>query len=321
MQGKFVFNVTVYVTVNKKTNTIIEIFVTQAPYYLKINVFFIIGILTNDYVLLLQGDSFWEALEVKLGSFIPPSLKKVLTFMGYNSNVALKKFDAKVHIPKIEKFMQEKLFKLVPESDLESYYGNFKSAPKEYELMGGFELVLEGLSEYVKRTEGKGRALSSISETKQRPPQEQRDVQPSIQQSDQILIKEQTHLSKTIGKWINDNYSHIMDPCDDVAVVVSRDGLGTLTAKIVCPEENCSKETTATKTGSRWCHNFYRHCKMCHSVTKPNCQPNICDMLNNPAKNSRANDKESTASTSDEQSQAKDQDTSSENQEQNFLEK
>lgn len=237
------------------------------------------------FLFLLQDDkSFWEALEKNMGSSIPSNLKNILSFMGYSCTVALKNFDSAVHIPKIEKFMRDKLHKMIPQTQYEDYYGKFKADPKEFELMG-YELVLKGISDFIQRTKGDGKATSSLrqlagisKETNLGP------TSKSTLQSDECeKLKESDHLSKILGKWLEDNHPNFIDAEDVVPVAVAKDGLGIWTAKIHCPIDGCDKEILATKSGSRWNHNFYKHIKLRHSSPQKKSQINICEMLGKSA--------------------------------------
>lgn len=223
-------------------------------------------------------DAFWLAYEDRLRSTLPPELKAVLCFMGYKCKAALQKFD-KDDVAKIEKFMVEKLHKLVDESKYEMYYGIFAKEPQLFEIMGGFQRVLEAM---VELTNSKSSTFFS-GHNKRREEPANRDVISAQQQAEPsgppgTFEKDVNHLHSMLSKWLEENAPDVEVDYEVLPVTVSRDAFGGLSCRIGCPVAECNTISSGNKKGSRWSHNFYRHMKI-HLNRKRNGQGTLCSLI------------------------------------------
>ncbi|KAE8737720.1 hypothetical protein FOCC_FOCC016813 [Frankliniella occidentalis] len=230
-----------------------------------------------------ESDSFWKTVEKKMNCTLPKLLKNILENYGYDSLPAFRRFNAS-QIDNIEKFMQEKCFRLIEANELKDYYGRFAKAPELYEL-GGFRGVLEELADKFKNDVHQRPSTSSKG-----PPTTA--TQEPTSDTD-LLLNEQNHLYEMLKTYINENFPQVFETEDadfgdddqeqpqanELIVKVTKNGFGQFVATVQCP--SCKKILNGSKTAKRWKHNVYRHIKDHHlkPIGKSN-QKTLCESFN-----------------------------------------
>lgn len=194
---------------------------------------------------------------------IPQDLKDILKVAKYDNIFALSQFNEK-DLVNLTQFMQDDLHELLPEEDLEQYYGLFKKNPKKFKFLGGdLKTIWHIVDEAKKILSTNKRALLSSGPTAKKPRLSQ-PVQDTVLESDtdteDSILKCKENLELNISNWMK---IHLPEATAHVTARVVDNGLGSYAAQVKCPLQGCKYVGNISKNkNANWAtSNFYKHLK------------------------------------------------------------
>lgn len=98
-------------------------------------------------------DSFWEAIEKETGSYIPPYIRNILKYHGFNSAMSIKLLDDgdldDVELSVRSGIMDNFASKDTSTDNSKEIYGPFE-AKEKFSFLRGFRKVLVAISAYIR---------------------------------------------------------------------------------------------------------------------------------------------------------------------------
>lgn len=92
----------------------------------------------------------WKSIETGLSCKIPLPMKKFLSFLGFDSEVALRGLSEE-HFSAMEEQARTVMADVVEENERPDYFGVFAKRPEKFAILSGQKVLLLAIADYLKK--------------------------------------------------------------------------------------------------------------------------------------------------------------------------